>query len=226
MAKWRPTRAQFYTLGLPASVCTLASRVVASADSATDTLVLAGHGFGGGELLRFEAAAQDAVLPAPLSASLLYEVESPPPGSDLFRVRSGGALVNLTTAGTGPFRVIEDFGPKLDLILEAEARWCDDHAIPYAPPDDALDGWPPFSLVKCACELAALKVSRVLRVSAPGYSADDLKAQADGAQAFLDKLRAGKPLAVQPVDATPTTPEVGAKVYVRRKGHGFRRDEL
>ncbi len=224
--KWRPTRRQFYTLGLPASVCTPAARVIASVDPSTDTFVLPGHGFEAGDLVRFEPAAEDAVLPAPLSGSLLYEVYGPP-GSDLFQVRAvGGALINITNEGTGLFRVIEDFGPRLDVILQAMARWCDGHATPYTPPSKEQAGWPPDELIMCACELAALKVAMVLRVSSPAYSLEVIKSQADKAQTFLDKMAAGRPSAVTPMDATPDRPELGARAFARRVSRGWGTDAV
>ena len=224
MARWQPTRAQFYALsGLSAAACVPASRVVASVDPATDTFVLPGHGFDVAALLRFEAAVEDGVLPAPLVGSSLYEVAGAP-GSDLFQVRTvGGSVVNITDVGTGPFRVIEDFGPKLDAILYARARWCDDHAIPYSPPTGTPpEGWPPDSLVLCSCKLAAVDVADVLRSSAPSYDKADLVRAAGEAQKFLDQLRAGKPLAVPPTDATPKTPELGARAFSRKPPRGWK----
>jgi hypothetical protein len=229
MAKWAPTRAQFFALGLPAEACSAPVRSLANVYPTDDTFELAGHGFSDGDLVRFTATGDGplttATLPAPLSAAVLYEVAIV--GGDLFQVRgTGGAIVNLTTAGAGVIGVVPDYLPKLDIILEARARWCDDHAIPYTPPADAQDGWPSPSLVLCACKLGALDFALVVRSASPAYSVEDVKTESEKAQVFLDKLRDGKPLAVQPVDATPAVAELGAKGFSKRRSRGFGRDSL
>lgn len=229
MAKWRPTRAQFFALGLPPEACSAPVRSLANVYPTEDVFELAGHGFSDGDLVRFTATGDGlgstATLPAPLSGAVLYEVVAT--SGDLFQVRgAGGTIVNLTTAGVGVIAVVPDYLPKLDIMLEARARWCDDHCIPYLPPADALDGWPSASLVLCACKLTALDFAMVVRSASPAYSVDDVKAESEKAQTFLDKLRDGKPLAVQPVDATPAIAELGAKGFSTRPSHGFKRDRL
>lgn len=228
MAKWRPSRAQFFALGLPAESCTAPARALANIFATENAFELAGHGLADGDFVRFMAtgdtATTPAALPAPLSGALLYQAV--PLGGDLFQVRpqAGGAVVDLTTTGAGVISVVPDYMPKLDAILYSMARWCDDHAIPYSPPFD--ENAPPDSLLKCACELAALKFAMVVRAASPSYSLDDVKAAADAAQVFLDKLRSGKPLAVQPKDQTPAVAELGARAFSRRPARGFRRDAL
>jgi hypothetical protein len=230
MAKWTPTRAQFFALGLPAEACSAPVRSLAAVYPTDDTFELAGHGLSTGDLVRFTATGgglgETPALPAPLTGGTLYEAV--PVGGDLFQVRTvGGSVVNLTTAGTGVIGVVPDYLPKLDVMLEARARWVDDHCIPYTPPADTPPtGWPPTSLVLAACKLAALDFASNVRSASPSYSIDDVKAAADKAQAFLDELRKGKPLAVQPVDATPAVAEMGSKGFSRRPSRGFKRDSL
>lgn len=227
MAKWKPTRRQFFTLGLPSEACTAPARPV-SVDATSDTFELPGHGFELADLIRFRADGQSldttAALPAPLVASVL--VEAVPIGGDMFQVRpsGGGAIIALTNAGAGVVQVVADYMAKLDLILEAEARYVDDHATPYDVDSETFV--PPLSFVKAACERAALKVATTLRSASPSYSIDDVRKAADAAQVFLDLLRSGKPLAVRPVDATPAIAEMGAQAFSRRPPRGFRRDSL
>lgn len=228
MAKWRPTRAQFFALGLPPEACTAPARALANVFDDDNTFELAGHGFADGDLLRFSATGDDtAALPDPLTGAVLYEAA--PVGGDLFQVRGiASTVVELVDAGTGVICVTADFLPRLDVMLEHRARWCDDHAIPYHPPDDTPpDGWPPPSLVLCCCKLTALDFAMNVRAASPSYSIDDVKAAADAAQVFLDKLRSGKPLAVQPVDATPTKAEMGPRAFTRsHASKGFRREKV
>lgn len=223
---WVPTRAQFFALGLSAESCVAPVRPVSAVDVATDTLTLAGHGFEEADLLRFVATGEGlgltATLPAPLSASVLYEAV--PVGGDLFQVRpnGGGAVINLTSAGEGVIGVVADWMSKLDIILTHRARWVDDHAIPYTPPFAT----PPESFVICACELAALDFAMSCRASSPSYSLEDVRTRAAAAQAWLDKLRSGKPLAVTPVDSTPGKVELGARGFSHRPSRGWKVDCL
>lgn len=228
MAKWAPTLAQFYALGLPAESCTAPARVLANVFPGDNAFELAGHGFSDGDLVRFMATGDTfdtpAALPAPLSGALLYQAVMV--GADLFQVRpqAGGSVIDLTAAGAGVISVVPDYLPKIRLILDYRARWCDDHATPYRPPFDETE--PPESVVIAACHLAALDVAMVIRASSPSYSLDDVKARAERAQAFLDKLREGKPLAVVPKDQTPAIAEMGARAFSRRPSRGHRRDTL
>ncbi len=226
---WRPTRAQFFTLGLPPESCTALPRTLAAVDVGASSFELVGHGLEDGDHIRFRAEGDGGTLPAPLSATVLYEAA--PVGDSLFQVRAlGGALVTLTDAGTGVITVTADYAAKLDSILEHFARWVDDHAIPYGAPDKGVSPFEnatvPPSFVLCACQLAALCVATTLRAAAPSYSIDDVRTAATAAQVFLDKMRDGKPLAVPPVDKTPELAEVGARAFKRRPSRGFGREEL
>lgn len=220
---WSPTRAQFFLLGLPPESCTALARTLEAVDAAADTFELVGHGFEEADLMRFRAEGDGAALPAGLSSSLLYEAV--PVGDSLFQARAvGGAVVNITDAGAGVITVTADYLLKLDRVLYTMARWVDDHATPYDVASDTFV--PPPSFEKCACELAALKVATTFRAASPSYSIEDVRKTAEDAQAFLDKLRSGKPLAVTPVDATPGRAELGARAFSRRPPRGFRRDAL
>lgn len=229
MAKWRPTRAQFWALGLPAESCTAPARPVTTVFTAEDAFELAGHGFADGDAVRFiatgDVAGDPPALPAPLSGAVLYEAA--PLSGDLFQVRGiGGGVVDLTDEGTGVISVVADVLVKLDVLLEHAARWVDDHATPYHPPDGTPPaGWPPESFIRCACKIAALDFAVNVRAASPTYSIDDVRKEAEAAQIWLDKLRSGKPLAVQPTDATPTVAEMGPKARSRAP-RGFRRDRL
>jgi hypothetical protein len=230
VAKWRPTRAQFFALGLPAESCTAPARALANVFAADNVFELAGHGFSDGDLVRFTATGDTplapAALPAPLSGAVLYEAVVL--GGDLFQVRpqGGGAVINITDAGAGVISTIADNMAKLDLILELVARWVDDHAIPYRPPDETQQGWPPESFVRAGCKIAALDFATNVRAASPTYSIDEVRKEAEAMQAWLNKLREGKPLAVPPVDATPAVPEMGPRVFSRRPPRGFRRDSV
>lgn len=223
MTAWAPTRQQFFDLGLPAESCTAVARTLAAVDVGGSTFELEGHGFIDGDLVRFKVDGTGAALPAPLSASTLYEAA--PIGDSLFQVRAqGGSLVTLTDAGEGVIGVVLDFGPRLDRILEHFARYVDNHATPYAPPFTMETV--PADFVLQACRLAALQVATVLRAATPSYSIEDVRANALLAQTWLDKLKSGVPLAVTPTDRTPASAEMGARSFRRSVGRGWRTDGL
>ena len=219
MTAWAPTRQQFFDLGLPAESCTAVARTLSAVTLSGSSFTLDGHGFTDADLVRFVADGTDAALPAPLSAAVLYEAA--PSGDSLFQVRTvGGGVVTLTDVGSGVISVVLDFLPRLDRILEFFARYVDNHATPYAPPFTSATV--PADFVLMACTLAALKVATVLRSASPAYSIDDVRKNSEDAQAWLDKLRAGQPLAVQPTDRTPAVAELGARSFRREPSRGWR----
>lgn len=199
------TRAQFFTLGIAAAACVPESRNLSSIIVADSTFELPGHGYDGGELLRFKALGADAELCSGLSAAALYEVVLI--SSDLFSVKLAGIPVTITNDGTGVIAVIEDISAKIDEILETNSSYLDAHAKAYKPPFAA-----PFPkwATRTVCKLSALDVALVLRRSNPSYSLDDIKAEAEKAEAFLARLDQGKPTADNPADQSPAKAEAGA----------------
>lgn len=200
------TRAQFYALGLPAAACTPESRSLSSVIAASDAFELLGHGFSEGDLVRFVALGEGAALPAGLSAAELYEID--PTSSDLFKVKLAGVPVAIADAGEGVIAVVEDIASKIDEALEAASSYLDAHAKAYKPPFKTP--YPKWA-TRTVCKLAALDVALVLRRSNPSYSLDDIKAEAEKAEAFLARLDAGKPTADDPADQSPGKPEAGAR---------------
>ena len=219
MTAWAPTRQQFFDLGLPAESCTAVARTLSAVTLSGSSFTLDGHGFTDADLVRFVAEGTDSALPAPLSAAVLYEAA--PSGDSLFQVRTvGGGVVTLTDVGSGVIAVVLDFLPRLDRMREFVARYVDDHATPYAPP--FTNETVPPSLVRAACKILALDVANILRAASPAYSIDDVRKNAEDAQVFLDKMRDGKPLAVQPTDRTPAVAELGARSFRREPSRGWR----
>lgn len=200
------TRAQFYTHGLPAAACVPESRSLSSVIVVDSAFELPGHGFAGGEFVRFKALGEGSALCAGLSASALYKIVVI--SSDLFTVTLAGLPVTITDEGIGVISVVEDIAVRIDAILEACSSYVDANAKAYKPPFT-----PPFSpwVTRTVCKLAALDVALVLRRSNPSYSLDDVKAEADKAEAFLARLAKGEPMADNPADQTPGKAEAGAR---------------
>lgn len=200
------TRGQFFSLGIAAAACVPESRNLSSVIVASSAFELPGHGFEGGELLRFKALGDGAALCAGLSTSALYEVVVV--SSDLFTVKLAGAPVTITTEGTGVISVVEDIAPRIDVILEACSSYLDANAKAYKPPFKAPY---PKWVTRTVCKLASLDVALVLRRSNPSYSLDDVKAEAEKAEAFLERLSKGEPTADDPADQSPATRESAAR---------------
>lgn len=199
------TRAQFYAMGMPPAACVPESRTLSSVIVDSSAFELPGHGFTGGEFVRFVALGAGAALAAGLDAAQLYEVEVA--SADLFRATLAGAPVVITTAGSGVIAVVEDITAKIDEILEAASSYLDAHAKAYRPPFA-----PPYPkwATRTVCKLAALDVALVLRRSNPSFNLDDIRTEAEKAEAFLQRLDLGKPTADRPVDQTPSKAEAGA----------------
>lgn len=223
MTAWKPTRQQFFDLGLPAESCTAVARTLDAVTLSGSIFTLDGHGFTEGDRLRFTLDGEGAALPAPLSAALVYLAV--PTSDSTFSVATlGGSGVMLSDVGSGVISVVLDFGPRLDRILEHFARYVDNHATPYAPPFTAETV--PADFVLMACRLAALQVATILRATTPSYSIEDIRQNAALAQSWLDKLKSGTPLAVPPTDRTPGVAEMGARSFKRNPGRGWRTDGL
>lgn len=199
------TRAQFYAMGLPPAACVPESRSLSSVIVASSAFELPGHGFSGGEVVRFVALGDGAELPGQLNSAELYEVDVI--GADLFKVKLGGSAVVITTAGSGVIAAVEDITAKIDEILEATSSYLDAHAKAYRPPFAAP--YPKWA-TRTVCKLAALDVALVLRRSNPSFNLDDIKGEAEKAEAFLSRLDQGRPTADQPTDQTPAKAEAGA----------------
>lgn len=109
--KWLWKRLQevvgtFAPLGVDAPVA------IESVDTTADTITLSGHGFSNTDAIVF-VPATSAVLPSPLVAGTTYYARDV--ATDTFKVAatSGGAAINLTTAGSGSFYVALRVTPKL-----------------------------------------------------------------------------------------------------------------
>lgn len=109
-----------YDHGLPTGL-SFPSRLVESADPTGDTLELNGHSLALDKAIEFTTD-DGGVLPAPLGVGTVYYAK-PVDGSDSrlqIAATTGGAAINLTTAGTFPFRLVRS----LDGVIEgAIAHW-------------------------------------------------------------------------------------------------------
>ena len=204
------TRAQFYALGLSPAACTPESRSLSAIHLADSVFELPGHGWDGGESIRFVALGEDAALCAGLSGATLYDVDVI--GPDLFRVNLLGVPVVITDVGAGVVAVVEDITRKIDMILEANSSYVDANAKAYKPPFK-----PPYPkwVTRAVCKLSALDVALVLRRSNPSYDLTDVKEEAAKIEAFLATLAKGAPTADDPADQSEGVHESAARGWKR-----------
>lgn len=211
-----PSRQEFFAWGLPAKAFSRQPMAVAAADPAADVFTVRSHGLSTGDRARFEvnaggAGAAPGVLPAGLSASVLYFVIGVEAlGTDMFQVSltDGGGALDITDTGSPVFGVCADLGAKIDLQLDSVSRHADQHLTGNATPLATA----PSHLKQYICEIAAWKLATTAGLVDPQYAADpSLKARAEEAQRQLDKLqRNGEELVGGTVDATPNIVDNGA----------------
>lgn len=201
---WPPSRDDLLALGgLPADAYTPDAREVEAVHVAEQLLELPGHGLSGARV-RFTGG-PGAVLAPPLS-SLSWVNVAATDDPDFFALVG----VTLTGAGSGKLYVREDFSPKLDRMRVHRASWIEARATAYGAPWVSAPEW----ACGACCVLVAFDAATALRLPSSRYPIDDVRKRHDEVQIFLrDELAKGVPMAVgaRPVDATPSSPEVGAR---------------
>ncbi len=133
------TAADVYGIGVPPGALSFPSRLVESADATGDTVELNGHNLALDTAIQFTVD-DDGVLPAPLAVATVYYA-APVAGSDsLLQVAASasGAAINLTTAGTAPFRIVRSVAASIASECELHSRWLDSlltgHVVPLESP--------------------------------------------------------------------------------------------
>ena len=208
------TDADVYRQGIPSGALLKPARVAASADATGNTITLGAHGLELDDPITF-VVDEGGVLPAPLTVATVYYA-IPVSGSDsLFQVAatSGGAAVNLTTAGTAVFRVAVPLAPALEALRETYSRWVDGLAIGHAVPFEAP--YPAWATHLVAIRTAA-QAARML-----GLSGDRSARLFEAEQmAIADGLRLAKGPTLRDDAAT-----AGANLAVGRSVSTTTRDE-
>lgn len=174
--------ADLYSFGLSRGALPNPGRLVSSVDTASDTLVLDVHGFDTNDEVQFRAEAGGS-LPAPLVAGTTYFAISISDSTFKVAATSGGAAIDLTTAGES-IVVIAPL-PVLAAIAWA-SRIIDDmlpvHLIPLEAP------YPEIVTMTCA-ELAAGKL-----LSLRGAASKPLADMVDVAHKRLERWSKGAPI--------------------------------
>jgi hypothetical protein len=93
----------------------VAPSVAFSANATTDTLTAAEHGFSNNEVIRLSGAS----LPSPLAADTPYFVRNPTTTTFQLSTTRSGAVINLTSAGSG--EVVPDRAPDVSTLTRQNA---------------------------------------------------------------------------------------------------------
>lgn len=207
-----PTRAQFYTFGLPAKAFVSSPQFVEAVDVGAHVLTVPGHGYTDGDRVRMVVnpgggGVVAGVLPSPLSPSVLYWVVGTLAlGGDMFQLSTteGGSPVALSDAGTPVFGVVRDVGNDIDLVLQATTATVVEKTIGMTGPFATA----PLQVVQWICHLAAFNLAVTRGVVSPEYAADpSLAERARVVRGELDRReKTGKQWAGA-IDATPSTTE-------------------
>ena len=186
------TDADLYRHGLPRGLVTGEARPV-TIDASADTIALAGHGLEAGDTLEVVAT----TLPGGLSASTTYYVVSPT--ADRFQVAatSGGAAIDLTSAGAGVY-VVPSFSTELEEVREYASRLVDTYVIGHEVPFSAP--FPQF-IVGATAKLAAREL---LSRRGHGDAAHPVYLAAERVAVEVRRMSMG--LTLRDTDATDETP--------------------
>lgn len=197
MAASYATIEDVYLMGVPRGALISPARIVASVDVSSNRIEVEGHGLGVDAAIQF-VADQGGVLPAPLAALTIYYAIPVAASDSMLQVAAsvGGPAIDLTTAGTSPFRLHVPIGPSIEQELEAHSRWADTllpaHQVPLEPP------FPAWIVSVVAKRTAASMVRRLRR----GDCQSILDEAADVTRDVLRMAKSAQPLR----DAAATAP--------------------
>lgn len=175
------TRKDVYTFGVQVGTLPKPARLVTCV-AASDTVSLDGHGFDTGDVVYFRAEAGGS-LPSPLVEGTGYYVIASSDSTFQVSATSGGAAINLTTAGAN---VVVWMDHPWDDWIEAASRTLDDLCVAHQTPFTA-----PYPQVVIAAT-AALVAEMALGVT--GGMTDAKRVQIDTAWKRFQDWKSGKPI--------------------------------
>lgn len=182
---WVAAHSDLHLSGLTPAACRPGALALTSIDLA-GRFQLDGHGFDGGEFVRYTTG--DPSPPRALPSSIVmgrWYVVAPTNGDPDFYQHAPS--VPLSDAGRGPIYVVENYIPKIDRQMAAWTSVLISKAVAYKPPWITPPAWAPMMVAK----LAAPSIATILRVSKDRYPVDDLAAGYEWAQKELRFLEAG-----------------------------------
>ncbi len=168
---WVATHQDLMLSGLTPSACRPDARALSGINLWTGVFQLDGHGFAGGEPVRFEPQGepgpQGPRLPSGLVAGTWYAVAPTNDDPDFFKL---SPLLRPSDSGIGRVSVIENYIAKIDAQMAAWTSVLLAKAVAYKPPWLTPPTWAPMMVAK----LAAPTVAAVLRVSSDRYPVPEI----------------------------------------------------
>lgn len=164
MTPWVATHSDLHLSGLTPSACRPDARPLGSVSTVTGVFQIDGHGFDGGERVRFSIGDPSPLraLPAGLAIGTYYAVAPTNGDPDFFML---SPLLIPTNGGMGPVWVNENYIPKIDRHMAAWTSVLLAKAVAYKAPWFVAPTWAPMMVAK----LAAPTVATVLRVPSARY---------------------------------------------------------
>ena len=216
---WVATHQDLALSGLAPAACVPDARDVVAIDIATGTFEVDGHGFNGGEPVRFVAPPGN-VLPTGLNPLAYYAV-APPPNPDFFQLNPlllpGDA--GSWSPGVITLRIVENVYPKIDAIMAQWTSMLVASAKAYKGPWISPPPWAPLMVAL----LAAPTVASRFRVPESRYNVALVERQFAWAEERRKDLDSGQPWndGVGPIDATSTPGNSDAMRGQSRRSAGW-----
>lgn len=181
---WVATHVDLALSGLSPEACRPDVRHLDGVNTSTGVFEVDGHGFTGGEPIRFSAQAGNTI-PTGLIASTFYIVAATNGNPDFFTL---SPLLIPSDGGVGEVGVTENILPKIDAIMAEWTSVLISSAIAYPGPWTVAPGWAPM----LAAKLAAPTVASRLRVPSAKYDITMVKEGFAWAEDWRKRLRAGE----------------------------------
>ncbi len=202
MTPWVATHSDLALSGLPPAACRPDARVLGGVSVATGVLQIDGHGFDGGESIRFSTGDPSPLraLPTGLAAGVWYAVAPTNSDPDFFSL---SPVVIPTDAGVGPIYVSENYLPKIDREMAAWTSILVAKAVAYKAPWFTPPKWAPMMVAKRSDP----SVAGVLRVPSARYPVPMVQSDYLWAMQELKFLESGGTYddGTGPIDAASTT---------------------
>lgn len=200
MSSWVATHVDLIRTGaLPAKALVPDAAEIDSITVAGSIFELRGHGFGGGENVRF-APRGAAALPTGIASPITWYEVAPTSDNDFFTCQG----LTIADSGTIPLGsaivVIENWTPKADNIMAAWTSYLVARAIAYQAPWMTPPAWGPTMV----SFLAAPEVTNALRIPKARYETTDIHENRKIALDFIETTLAKGGVAndgTGPVDA-------------------------
>lgn len=197
MINWVATHRDLYRYGgLPASAWDPDPRAVTRIYLPQNVIEMPGHGFVGGELVRFVAPEDSPLraLPSGVSPTTWYTVANPTTFDDpefFSLLKPDGSPLTFDDAGMGPIYMKENAVSRMDIEMAEGTSYVIANSKAYQGPWTTPPLWAPGLVAR----LRAPILCDIFRVSTDRYDVASVRARGIEAETFVnDHLREGEPM--------------------------------